>query len=92
MNRPEYAEVANAVGAAIAQVSGRIDKLFDVATMGRDAALAQAKRDAENAAVDAGAAPGSVEIIEVLELPMTHMKTGSVQIIVRAVGDLLTQQ
>ncbi len=89
VHRPDHAGVANAVGAAIAQVSGRVDKLYDVAALGRDTALNQAKEDATNAAISAGADPGTVEIIDVIELPMTHMQTGSVQMIVRAVGDLL---
>ena len=86
--RPEHADVANAVGAAIARVSGRIDKLYDVAALGRDAALDEAKADASAAAVRAGADPASVEIIDVSELPMTHMKAGTTQIRVRAVGEL----
>lgn len=86
--RPDHADVANAVGAAIARVSGRVDKLYDVATLGRDAALDQAKADASAAAIEAGADPASVEIIDITELPMTHMKAGMTQIKVRAVGDL----
>ena len=30
----------------------------------------------------------TVEVVEVVELPMTHMPTGAVQVKVRAVGDL----
>ncbi len=86
--RPDHAEVANAVGAAIALVSGRVDKLYDVASLGRDAALDQARSEASAVAVAAGADPASVEIIEVSELPMTHMKAGTTQIRVRAVGEL----
>lgn len=90
--RPNHAGVANAVGSAIAQVSGRVDKLYDVEALGREAALSQAKQDATDAAINAGANPNTIEIIDVVELPMTHMKTGSVQIIVRAVGDLLVHE
>jgi hypothetical protein len=50
--------------------------------------LAQAKDEAVKAAINAGARPESIEIVDVIELPMTHMKTGAVQIKVRAVGDL----
>lgn len=84
--RPEHAEVANAVGAAIALVSGRIDKLYDVPTLGRETALAMAKEEAKAAAVRAGADPDQVEIVEVIELPMMHMRSGATQIKVRAVG------
>lgn len=86
--RPEHAEVANAVGAAIALVSGRVDKLYDVGTLGREAALDLARKEAADAAVAAGAKADEVEIVEIVELPMTHMQTGSVQIKVRAVGPL----
>jgi N-methylhydantoinase A/oxoprolinase/acetone carboxylase beta subunit len=86
--RPRHAEVANAVGAAIALVSGRVEKFYDVATLGRERALEIAKQEAIDAAVAAGAIPEAVEIVEVGELPMTHMKAGSVQVRVRAAGPL----
>ena len=86
--RPDHASVANAVGAAIALVSGRVDKLYDVTALGRDAAIARAKEEATAEAVKAGARAEDVEIVEVVELPMTHMKSGTVQIRVRAVGPL----
>lgn len=84
--RPQHAEVANAVGAAIALVSGRIDKLYDVPTLGREVALQMAKDEAKAVAVAAGADPDQVEIVDVVELPMMHMRAGSTQIKVRAVG------
>jgi N-methylhydantoinase A/oxoprolinase/acetone carboxylase beta subunit len=86
--RPQHAEVANAVGAAIALVSGRVNKLYDFEALGREAALEQAKAEAMQAAVSAGAAAGEVEIVDIQELPMTHMQSGSVQVKVRAVGPL----
>jgi len=86
VRRPDHADVANAVGAAIALISGRVDKLYDVGSLGREAALDLAKGDAIAAAVAAGALESEVEVLEVIELPMTHMKSGSVQIKVRAVG------
>ncbi|MDT9600077.1 hydantoinase/oxoprolinase family protein [Sphingosinicella rhizophila] len=86
--RPDHAEVANAVGAAIALVSGRVDKLYDVVALGRDAAIDLAKSEAVAAAVEAGAVPGETDIVEIIELPMTHMQSGGTQIRVRAVGPL----
>lgn len=88
IHRPKHAEVANAVGAAIALVSGRVDKIYDFAGLGREAALAQARKEACDSALAAGAAADSVEVVDVVELPMTHMKTGAVQVKVRAVGRL----
>jgi hypothetical protein len=87
VHRPAHADVANAVGAAISMVSGRVDRMFDFA-IGRERALEQAKQEARAAALAAGAEEGSIEIVELTELPMTHMRTTAVQVKVRAVGKL----
>jgi len=87
VHRPRHADVANAVGAAISMVSGRVDRMFDFAA-GREIALEQAKEEARSAAIAAGAVPDTVEIVELTELPMTHMRTSAVQVKVRAVGKL----
>jgi len=89
VHRPRFAEVANAVGAAIAMASGRVDRLYDYSD-GREAALQQAKDEACQAACAAGADPGTVTIVEVSELPLTHMRTNLVQVRVRAVGELIS--
>lgn len=86
--RPDYSEVANAIGAAIAQVSGRVDQLFDMSGGDRDQVLKQAVDLAIEQAVLAGAERSSVNIVEVTEIPMTHMQTGATRVLVRAVGDL----
>jgi hypothetical protein len=86
--RPEHAAVANAVGAAIGLVSGRVDKLYDFDALGRTVALSQAKQDATDAAIRAGADPTTIEIVDLVELPMTHVRSGRVQVKVRAVGAL----
>jgi N-methylhydantoinase A/oxoprolinase/acetone carboxylase beta subunit len=88
MLHPRHAEVANAVGAAIALVSGRVERMYDLNSQGREGALGEAKREAIAAAVSAGADANSVEIIDVQEMPMTHMRAGSVQIRIRAAGPL----
>lgn len=88
MLRPEHAGVANAVGAAIALVSGRVDALFDTDALGREGALDAAKTQAIDAAIALGADAERIEIVEITELPMTHMKTGTAQIMVRAVGPI----
>ena len=53
--KPNHFAVANAVGAAIAQVSGEVDRVYALAEIGRDQALADAKERATEAAVAAGA-------------------------------------
>ena len=53
--RPEHSSVANAIGAAVAQVGGEVDRVFAVEGTTRDAVLDIAKREACDRAVAAGA-------------------------------------
>jgi N-methylhydantoinase A/oxoprolinase/acetone carboxylase beta subunit len=85
--RPEHFEVANAVGAAIAEVSGEVDRVFMLAE-GRDAVLARAKAEAMARAVEAGADEGRLEIAEIDEVPLTYLPSNSARVRVKAIGPL----
>jgi len=78
--------VANAVGAAIAQVSGEVDQIFQDLT--RDEAIAQARRLAEDKAVSAGADPATLKVVEVEDLPLAYLPGNSLRTRVRVVGDI----
>ncbi|MBO0741256.1 MAG: hydantoinase/oxoprolinase family protein [Hyphomicrobiaceae bacterium] len=89
---PPKADVANAIGAAIAQVSGTVDHVFSYEKSGRDAALAEAKDEAIRQAVAAGARPVSVVISDVEELPLEYLPGAAVRVRVKAVGDLALER
>ena len=78
--------VANAVGAAIAQVSGEVDQIFQ--NLSRDEALAQGRRIAEQRAVAAGATAASLSVVESEDLPLAYLPGNSLRVRVRVVGDL----
>ncbi|MBL8163126.1 MAG: hydantoinase/oxoprolinase family protein [Anaerolineae bacterium] len=84
---PNFA-VANAIGAAIAQIGGETDRIFSLADMSRDTALATAKQEAIDKAVAAGANRDTVEIVEVEEVPLAYLPGNATRIMVKAVGDL----
>jgi N-methylhydantoinase A/oxoprolinase/acetone carboxylase beta subunit len=86
--QPQHSEVANAIGAAIAQVGGEVEKVYSLEQVGRVDALASAKEEAVNRAVEAGAQTGSVEVVEVEEVPLTYLPGNATRIRVKAVGDL----
>lgn len=86
--KPEHYEVANAIGAAIAQVSGSIDGVFDVASKGRDAVVEEVKEAAKKEAVKAGADEKTVEVVEIDEIPLAYLPSNAVRFRVKAVGDL----
>jgi len=85
---PDNFDVANAIGAAISQVSGSIDGVFDVATKGRDAVVDEVKEAAKKEAVKAGARESSVEIVELEEIPLAYLPSNAVRFRVKAVGRL----
>ena len=86
--KPQHFEAANAVGAAIAQISGEVDRVFSLDKLSRDEALAQAKEEARQRAIEAGAAPDSVEIVDVEDVPLAYLPSNATRIRVKAVGDL----
>lgn len=89
--RPDHGPVANAIGAAIAQVGGRVKRLFDFSGEGgREAAIEQATNEARENAIAAGAVPGTLEVVDIEEYPMPYMQTEAVDVRVRVVGDLDT--
>lgn len=85
--RPENFGVANAIGSAIAQVSGQIAKVYSLTETPRKEAIELSKEKACEVAIEAGADPGSVEIIEVEDIPMAYLGD-ALCIRVKAVGDL----
>jgi N-methylhydantoinase A/oxoprolinase/acetone carboxylase beta subunit len=88
VHRPAHFDVANAIGAAIASVSGEVDRIFHLGAGGRQAAVEEASEDAIGRAVAAGAAPGDVEIVEIEEIPLSYLTDPAVRIRVKAAGPL----
>ena len=88
LERPGHYQVANAVGAALAQVSGEVDRVFVVDGRTRETILAAARREAEERATAAGADPATLELIEVDEVPLAYLPSTAVRVRVKVVGEL----
>ena len=86
--RPEHFDTANAVGAAIASVSGQVDRIFHLGPGGRQVALDEARAEARERAVAAGADPATVQIVEMEEIPLAYLTSPAVRIRVKAAGAL----
>ena len=78
--------VANAVGAAIAQVSGEVDQIFQ--NRSREEAIAEARRLAEGKAVAAGADPTTLTVVEVEDIPIAYLPGNSLRTRIRVIGDI----
>lgn len=90
--RPENAGVANAIGAAIAQVGGEVDRIYAMEGRSRDAVLAEAKAEATANAVAAGARADTVEIMDIEEVPLAYLPGSATRIRVKAVGNLAQEE
>src|SRR6266851_3654746 len=90
--KPEHFAVANAIGAAIAQIGGEVDRVFSLERMTRDQALDEAKQEAVGKAVEAGADASTVQIVDVDEVPLTYLPSNAMRVRVKAVGELVLSE
>ena len=86
--RPEHAGVANAIGAAIAQVGGQVERVYSLEAHGRDQAILDCSAAAVRRAEAAGADPATIEVVEIDEVPLTYVPSNATLVRVKAVGNL----
>jgi N-methylhydantoinase A/oxoprolinase/acetone carboxylase beta subunit len=86
--RPDHFGVANAIGAAIAQVGGEVERVVALEKRSRDEAIDEAKSEAIEKAVAAGAVRSTVRIVDVEEVALAYLPGNATRIKVKAVGDL----
>ncbi len=86
--RPEHGDVANAIGTALAQVSGEIDRVVSLESGSRQAMIEHALHDARRIAVDAGAVEATLSTVEVDDVPLAYLPGNAVRVRVKVVGDL----
>jgi hypothetical protein len=84
--RPEHAGVANAIGAAIAQVSAEVDRIYQ--GLSREDAIAAAQGEANAKAIEFGAAAAGLRTVEVEDLPIAYLPGDSLRTRVRVIGDI----
>lgn len=85
---PDQYAVANAIGAAIAQMGGETDRIFSFSQIPREEALKEARQEAISRAINAGADPSTIRVTEVEEIPLSYVPGNTTRIRVKAVGDL----
>ncbi|GBC69350.1 Acetophenone carboxylase gamma subunit [archaeon HR01] len=87
--RPVLFQYANALGAAVAEVGGEIEKVFSLDSgLTRQEALEQAKKLAVQEAVKAGAKSETVEVVDIDETFLAYLPSNAVKIRVKAAGKL----
>ncbi|MDP1836321.1 MAG: hydantoinase/oxoprolinase family protein [Chlamydiales bacterium] len=81
---PEYAGVANAFGAALAEISGTVDTV--VSLTNREAVLQRLQEEAIDAAVEKGARRDTTRVIDLQIIPYHYMPDHLARITVVAAG------
>ena len=90
--RPPHAAVANAVGAAIAQVGAQVEQIVAYDQTPRATAIEQMRADVTARVAAAGGDPKTIQIVEVDEVFLSYLPGRAAQLRVRAVGDLAEPQ
>lgn len=88
LHRPENAGVANAIGAAIAQIGGESERLVSYSTLPRDEAIKAVTDEAVGRAVEAGADASTVRVAEIDETAIPYMDEGNTRVRVKVIGDI----
>ena len=86
--KPEHFGCANAIGSAISKVSGTYEKLMNYDELPREQSLEQARHEAIELAVEAGAVRETVEIIEMEDVPLAYYPGNTNRVKIKAAGDL----
>jgi N-methylhydantoinase A/oxoprolinase/acetone carboxylase beta subunit len=85
---PDNSGVANAVGAALGEVSGEVNSIYSFEEKSEAATVDEAKKVAINQAIEAGADPDGVDIISVDVLPLAYLPQNAAVVKIKASGKL----
>jgi len=88
IHRPENAGVANAIGAAIAQIGGEAEQMMSYRQTPREQAIKKVKAEAMHRAVAAGAKEDSLNVVDIEETTIPYMDEGATRVRVKVIGEL----
>ena len=80
--------MANAIGAAIAQVGGQVERVYALDSGSREEAIADCTAAAIERAEAAGADRASIEVVDIEEVPLTYVPSNATRVRVKAVGNI----
>lgn len=86
--RPDHYDAANAIGAALGEVSGETERIYSLDDMTYDEVMKEARRHAIEQAVLAGADPDTVQIVFTEDIPIAYLPGNALLVKVKAAGRL----
>jgi N-methylhydantoinase A/oxoprolinase/acetone carboxylase beta subunit len=88
IHRPEHSGVANAIGAANAQVGSETERIVSYRRLPRETVLDEMTQELSSSLVRAGADPDTIRVADIEETAISYMADESTRIRVKMVGDL----
>lgn len=88
IHRPQHAGVANAIGAAIAQIGGEAEQMVSYRALSREEAIKQVTAEATQRAIEAGADKHTIRTVDVEETAVPYMDESSTCIRIKVIGEL----
>lgn len=85
---PKSGSVANAIGSAISDVSGEVEKVVNISVDTRESVIGELKKFAIDDAVEAGAVREKTEVITFDEIPLAYLPGGATHVKVKSAGPL----
>lgn len=92
LHKPENGGVANAIGSAISQISGEIEKIYSISKEEREEILNKAKQLAITETIKAGADAETVEIVDIENVPLAYLPGNATRVKIKAAGNLAMNQ
>ncbi|MGL5348025.1 MAG: hydantoinase/oxoprolinase N-terminal domain-containing protein [Peptostreptococcaceae bacterium] len=86
---PPHYNAANAIGAALGQVSGDIERVYSLDKLSREEAINEVREEAINKAVRSGAREDSISVLFVEDVPLAYLPGNAIRVKVKVVGDLM---
>jgi N-methylhydantoinase A/oxoprolinase/acetone carboxylase beta subunit len=86
--RPENAGVANAIGAAIAQVGGEAEQMASYRETPREQVIESISTAAKQRAIVAGADQATIRVVDIEETAIPYMDEGATRVRVKVIGEL----
>lgn len=86
---PPHYNAANAIGAALGQVSGDVEKVYSLDKISREDAINEVKEEAIKKAQMAGAKLDSISVLFIEDVPLAYLPGNAIRIKIKVVGDLV---
>lgn len=86
---PPHYNAANAIGAALGQVSGDMEKVYSLDKISREDAIKEVKEEAIKKAKKAGANLDSISVLFIEDVPLAYLPGNAIRIKIKVVGDLM---